>query len=186
MIIAIISGSLISVSISFSPYVSTKEKRPMVVAWIYSGFSIASIFGVPIGTTLSYYFGWRSSFVFISIFSAVMLILMFITLPRKTVTHKVKLLGQFVLFKDSRFILSTFTILFGAASSYVLYTYLKPIFLDYVHIPNKYISIALLIFGVTVLFSNLLSGKLAEHNGVYRLRFIFMLQFLRANIYYTF
>lgn len=178
MLIAVISGSLISVSISFSPYVSSKEKRPMVVAWIYSGFSIASIFGVPIGTTLSYNFGWRSSFIFISIFSAVMTVLMFITLPRNTVSHKVKLLSQFVLFKDIRFILSTFTILFGAASSYVLYTYLKPIFLDYVHIPNKYISAALLVFGVTVLFSNLLSGKLAEYNGVYRLRFIFMMQFL--------
>lgn len=178
MLIAVISGSLISVSISFSPYVSSKEKRPMVVAWIYSGFSIASIFGVPIGTTLSYNFGWRSSFIFISIFSAVMTVLMFITLPRNTVSHKVKLLSQFVLFKDSRFILSTFTILFGAASSYVLYTYLKPIFLDYVHIPNKYISAALLVFGVAVLFSNLLSGKLAEHNGVYRLRFIFIMQFL--------
>lgn len=178
MLIAVISGSLISVSISFSPYVSSKEKRPMVVAWIYSGFSIASIFGVPIGTTLSYNFGWRSSFIFISIFSAVMTVLMFITLPRNTVSHKVKLLGQFILFKDIRFILSTFTILFGAASSYVLYTYLKPIFLDYVHIPNKYISAALLVFGIAVLFSNLLSGKLAEHNGVYRLRFIFMMQFL--------
>ena len=178
MFIAIISGALISVSISFSPYVSTKEKRPMVVAWIYSGFSIASIFGVPIGTSISYYFGWRASFVFISIFSAVMLILMFLTLPRNTASHKVKLLGQFVLFKDARFILSTFTILFGAASSYVLYTYLKPIFLDYVHIPNKYISAALLVFGVTVLFSNLFSGKLAEHNGVYRLRFVFIMQFL--------
>lgn len=178
MLIAVISGSLISVSISFSPYVSSKEKRPMVVAWIYSGFSIASIFGVPIGTTLSYNFGWRSSFIFISIFSAVMTVLMFITLPRNTVSHKVKLLSQFVLFKDIRFILSTFTILFGAASSYVLYTYLKPIFLDYVHIPNKYISAALLVFGITILFSNLLSGKLAEHNGVYRLRFIFIMQFL--------
>lgn len=178
MLIAVISGSLISVSISFSPYVSSKEKRPMVVAWIYSGFSIASIFGVPIGTTLSYNFGWRSSFIFISIFSAVMTVLMFITLPRNTVSHKVKLLSQFILFKDIRFILSTFTILFGAASSYVLYTYLKPIFLDYVHIPNKYISAALLVFGAAVFLSNLLSGKLAEHNGVYRLRFIFMMQFL--------
>ena len=178
MLIAVISGSLISVSISFSPYVSSKEKRPMVVAWIYSGFSIASIFGVPIGTTLSYNFGWRSSFIFISIFSAVMTVLMFITLPRNTVSHKVKLLSQFILFKDIRFILSTFTILFGAASSYVLYTYLKPIFLDYVHIPNKYISAALLVFGITILFSNLLSGKLAEYNGVYRLRFIFIMQFL--------
>ncbi|ANN63493.1 MFS transporter [Brachyspira hyodysenteriae] len=178
MFIAIISGALISVSISFSPYISTKDKRPMVVAWIYSGFSIASIFGVPIGTSISYYFGWRASFIFISIFSAVMLILMFITLPKNTPTHKVKLLGQFILFKDARFILSTFTILFGAASSYVLYTYLKPIFLNYIHIPNKYVSAALLVFGVTVLFSNLLSGKLAEHNGVYRLRYVFMMQFL--------
>ena len=178
MLTAIISGALISVSISFSPYVSKKEKRPMVVAWIYSGFSIASILGVPIGTSISYYFGWRASFIFISVFSAVMLILMFITLPKNTPSHKVKLLGQFILFKDMRFILSTLTILFGAASSYVLYTYLKPIFLDYIHIPNKYISAALLIFGVTVLFSNLLSGKLAEHNGVYRLRYVFIMQCL--------
>lgn len=176
--LAIISGALISVSISFTPYVASKEKRPMVVAWIYSGFSIASIFGVPIGTTISYKFGWRASFIFISVFSIFMLIMMFISLPKNTAQYKIKLLHQFVLFKDIRFILSTLTILFGAASSYVLYTYLKPIFLNYVHIDNKYISAALLIFGITVLFSNLLSGKLAEHNGVYNLRFIFILQFI--------
>lgn len=178
MFIAIISGALISVSISFSPYISTKEKRPMTVAWIYSGFSIASIFGVPIGITISYKFGWRASFIFISVFSILILIMMFLTLPRNTSIHKVKLISQFIIFKDIRFILSTFTILFGAASSYVLYTYLKPIFLNYVHIPNKYISFALLVFGIAVLFSNLLSGKLAENNGVYRLRFIFASQFL--------
>ena len=176
--LAIISGALISVSISFTPYIANKEKRPMVVAWIYSGFSIASIFGVPIGTTISYNFGWRASFIFISVFSVLMLIMMFISLPKNTAQYKIKLLHQFVIFKDKRFILSTFTILFGAASSYVLYTYLKPIFLNYVHIDNKYISIALLVFGITVLFSNLLSGKLAENNGVYNLRFVFIFQFI--------
>lgn len=178
MFIAIISGGLISVSISFSQYISTKEKRAMVVAWIYSGFSIASILGVPIGTTISYNFGWRASFIFISAFSIIMLVLMFLTLPKNTASYKVKLLKQFIIFKDIRFILSTFTILFGAASSYVFYTYLKPVFLTYLHIPNKYISIALIVFGIAVLFSNLLSGKLAEHNGVYKLRFIFIAQFL--------
>lgn len=176
--LAIISGALISVSISFTPYIAAKEKRPMVVAWIYSGFSIASIFGVPIGTTISYNFGWRASFIFISVFSIFMLIMMFISLPKNTTQYKIKLLHQFVIFKDIRFILSTLTVLFGAASSYVLYTYLKPIFLNYVHIDNKYISIALLVFGITVLFSNLLSGKLAEHNGIYNLRFVFVLQFI--------
>ena len=176
--LAIISGALISVSISFTPYIASKEKRAMVVAWIYSGFSIASIFGVPIGTTISYRFGWRASFIFISVFSIFMLIIMFLALPKNTVQYKIKLLHQFVIFKDIRFILSTFTVLFGAASSYVLYTYLKPIFLNYVHIDDKHISIALLIFGVTVLFSNLLSGKLAEHNGIYNLRYIFIFQFI--------
>ncbi|WP_300717692.1 MFS transporter [uncultured Brachyspira sp.] len=178
MIIAVISGALISVSISFTPYIVSKEKRPMTVAWIYSGFSIASIFGVPIGTSISYKFGWRASFIFISVFSALILIMMYFSLPKNTSVHKVKLIGQFIIFKDIRFILSTFTILFGAASSYVLYTYLKPIFLNYVHIPNKYISLTLFIFGISVFFSNLLSGKLAEHKGIYKLRFIFAAQFL--------
>ncbi|WP_367173891.1 MFS transporter [uncultured Brachyspira sp.] len=175
---AIISGVLISVSISFIPYIAKKESRGIVVALIYSGFSISYLLGLPIGTTISYNFGWRDSFLFISISSIITMVLIALTLPRNTPRYKVKLIEQFIIVKDSRLILSSLTILFGAASSYIIYTYLNPIFIEYVHVPNDRISIALFIFGIAVLCSTLLSGKLAEKNGVYKLRFVFIFQFL--------
>ncbi len=175
---AIISGVLISVSISFIPYIAKKEKRGIVVALIYSGFSISYILGLPIGTAISYNFEWRDSFLFISVSSIITMLLLALTLPRNTASYKVKLLEQFIIVKDSRLVLSSLTIIFGAASSYVIYTYLNPIFTEYVHVPEENISIALLIFGIAVLFSTLTSGKLAEKNGVYKLRFVFIFQFL--------
>lgn len=178
IVIAIVSGTLLSVSMAFVPDIISEKKRAPVVAWIYAGFSIASVFGVPVGTLISHSFGWRYSFIFITIFTIVMLLMMLASLPRNTVTVRLNVIGQFVIFKDKRLLLSIFTVFFGASASYVLYTYLAPIFEKILHIPSQYISIALLLFGVAVLFSNIYSGKMAEKNGVYKLRFTFIAQAL--------
>ena len=178
IVIAIVSGTLLSVSMAFVPDIISEKKRAPVVAWIYAGFSIASVFGVPVGTLISHSFGWRYSFIFITIFTIVMLLMMLASLPRNTVTVRLNVIGQFVIFKDKRLLLSIFTVFFGASASYVLYTYLAPIFEEILHVPSQYISIALLLFGVAVLFSNLYSGKMAEKNGVYKLRFAFLAQAL--------
>ncbi|MDY5051708.1 MAG: MFS transporter, partial [Candidatus Mucispirillum faecigallinarum] len=62
IVIAIVSGTLLSVSMAFVPDIVSEKKRAPVVAWIYAGFSIASVFGVPVGTLISHSFGWRYSF----------------------------------------------------------------------------------------------------------------------------
>lgn len=178
IVIAIVSGTLLSVSMAFVPDIISEKKRAPVVAWIYAGFSIASVFGVPVGTLISHSFGWRYSFIFITIFTIVMLLMMLASLPRNTVTVRLNVIGQFIIFKDKRLLLSIFTVFFGASASYVLYTYLAPIFEKILHVPSQYISIALLLFGVAVLFSNIYSGKMAEKNGVYKLRFAFIAQAL--------
>ena len=176
VVIAIVSGTLLSVSMAFVPDIVSEKKRASVVSWLYAGFSIASVFGVPIGTLISHSFGWRYSFIFITAFSLIMFILMIISLPRNTLTVRLNVIGQFVIFKDKRLLLSIFTVFFGASASYVLYTYLAPVFEEILHIPAKYISVALLAFGISVLFSNIYSGKMAEKNGVYKLRFSFLAQ----------
>ena len=70
--------------------------------------------------------------------------------------------------------MSILTVFFGASSAYVLYTYLTPVFEEYVGIPVPYISLVLLLFGVMVLCSNLLSGKMAARRGIYKLRFSYI------------
>lgn len=54
ILLSIVSGTLISVSMTFVPDISSLEHRATVVSWVFAGFSLASIFGVPIGTTISH------------------------------------------------------------------------------------------------------------------------------------
>lgn len=49
-----------------------------------------------------------------------------------------------------------------AAASYVFYTYLSPIMRDEIGVPERYISIGLVIYGCACLWSNLYGGKLAD------------------------
>ena len=55
-----------------------------------------------------------------------------------------------------------FPVVFGAAASYVFYTYLSPIMRDEIGVPERYISIGLVIYGCACLWSNLYGGKLAD------------------------
>ena len=49
-----------------------------------------------------------------------------------------------------------------ASASYVFYTYLSPIMRDEIGVPERYISIGLVIYGCACLWSNLYGGKLAD------------------------
>lgn len=46
IIIALASGTLLSISMAFVPDIASENKHAAVVSWLYVGFSIASVFGV--------------------------------------------------------------------------------------------------------------------------------------------
>ncbi|MBT1175766.1 MFS transporter [Bifidobacterium sp. LC6] len=178
LIIASVSGTLVAISMTFAPDVTTDKYRTKFIAWVFSGFSIASVVGVPVGTWVANTFGWRVTFYLISVLTMVLLVLMFTVLPRNSHIIKVGFLSQFRLFFDRRIHLGVLTVVFGAASSYVFYTYLTPILRDEVKLPEQYISLGLVVYGVACLWSNLYAGKLAERGrGVeplYHLRWVFL------------
>ncbi|PLS25188.1 MFS transporter [Bifidobacterium imperatoris] len=178
LLIASVSGTLVAISMTFAPDVTTDKYRTKFIAWVFSGFSIASVVGVPVGTWVANTFGWRVTFYLISVLTVVLLVLMFVVLPRNSHIVKVGFLSQFRLFFDRRIHLGVLTVVCGAASSYVFYTYLTPILRDEVKMPEQYISLGLVVYGVACLWSNLYAGKLAEHGrGVeplYHLRWVFL------------
>ncbi|MBM6829032.1 MFS transporter [Anaerotignum lactatifermentans] len=174
ILLAVVSGTLISVSMTFVPDVSSLEHRATVVSWVFAGFSLASIFGVPMGTTVSHLLGWRAAFGLITLCSAAVLVILVVSLPRAQQKVPSGLVQQFVLLGDGRILLGIFTVFFGASSAYVLYTYLTPVFEELIGVPASLISPVLLLFGVMVFFSNLISGKMAQRRGIYKLRFSFL------------
>ena len=162
ILIALVSGTLVAIAMTYAPDVTTDTFRTKFIAWVFSGFSIASVVGVPVGTWVANAFGWRWAFHLVNALTVVLIIGMVVALPRNSHIVKIGFLPQFRLFFDRRIQLGVLTVVFGAAASYVFYTYLTPIMRDEVHVPEQYLSVGLVIFGAACLWSNLYGGKLAD------------------------
>ena len=162
ILIALVSGTLVAIAMTYAPDVTTERYRTKFIAWVFFGFSIASVVGVPVGTWVANVFGWRWAFHLVNVLTVVLIVLMVIVLPRNSHIVKIGFLPQFRLFFDRRIQLGVLDVVFGAAASYVFYTYLTPIMRDEVHVPERYLSVGLVIFGAACLWSNLYGGKLAD------------------------
>ena len=162
ILIALVSGTLVAIAMTYAPDVTTEQYRTKFIAWVFSGFSIASVVGVPVGTWVANTFGWRWAFHLVNVLTVALIALMVMVLPRNSHIVKIGFLPQFRLFFDRRIQLGVLDVVFGAAATYVFYTYLTPIMRDEVHVPEQYLSVGLVIFGAACLWSNLYGGKLAD------------------------
>lgn len=115
IMIALVSGTLVAVAMTYAPDVTTDKFRTKFIAWVFSGFSIASVVGVPVGTWVANTFGWRWAFHIINVLTIMLIVGMVVALPRNSHIVKIGFLPQFRLFFDRRIQLGVLTVVFGAA-----------------------------------------------------------------------
>lgn len=166
IVVALVAGAMVAVAMTFAPQVSSPRNRTRFMAWVFSGFSIASVAGVPLGTWVAGRFGWHWAFHLISLLTLGLVVACVLRLPRRSRTVRIGFLDQFLLFADPRIDLGVLCVLFGAAATYVFYTYITPVLERYGRLPADGISTALVVYGLAALASNLLSGRLARNGTV--------------------
>lgn len=126
---AVVSGTVVSISMTYAEDVaSIPEHIPGVIAGVFSGFSVASVVGVPIASTITQVFGWRAAFITIFVATLALLALLFVKLPRQNRLKAGSILEQFKLFLDKRISIGCAIVFLAGASTYCFYTYLTPIF----------------------------------------------------------
>ncbi len=167
VITALVSGAAISLAMTFATAIAPLERRAWLISWIFSGFSIASVFGVPLGTWISTTFDWRYTFATITAFSLLTILLVIRYLPRDISQQKSGgLSNQFIIFKDPRIFLSVLVATFSLAGVYVFYTYFRPILSQALHYAPSMITALLTIYGLMSLLSNQYSGGIADNGGL--------------------
>ncbi|AQW20784.1 MFS transporter [Lentilactobacillus curieae] len=174
---AIVSGITVSIAITFSAVIAPREKRAWLVSWVFSGFSIASVFGVPIGTWLSDKFGWRIVFWLIVVISILFTILFMLSLPTDIRQGKMDhFTQQFAIFKDKRILLGILLPTLNLGGVYVVYTYLRPIIVSGLGFPTAFVTPILFVYGFASLASNQISGRLANYDGLKTMTKVYLLQ----------
>lgn len=126
---ATVAGAIISLVLVMANYIAPRDKRASLVSWVFAGFSIASIIGVPIGTTISTIFSWHDSFWMITWLTILTFVMLAWLAPRDTPQVRGGLRSQFSLFRDSRVLMGVTFIVLVCAADYTFYTYVRPLHL---------------------------------------------------------
>ena len=178
IVTALVSGAAISIALTFAGHIAPMSKRAWLLSWVFAGFSIASVFGVPLGTWISTNFGWRMAFLTIIVISLITLGLVFLSLPRDFKQKGSSILGQLALFKDRRIQIGMLLPMFNLAAIYVFYTYLRPIVTHQLHFSTQLLTVLLFVFGIASIFGNRASGKLTEGWGLHAMPTVYIIQFI--------
>ncbi|MDD2213255.1 MAG: MFS transporter [Oscillospiraceae bacterium] len=176
LLTAVVSGPMISLGFTFANILAPPAQKARIVSYVFSGFSIASVFGVPLGTWISAQAGWRAAFAAITVLSVLTLLLCLLALPREVRSQVTGIKGQLKIFTDRRIQIGILLPLFSAAGFYTFYTYLRPILSDQLKLGVKAVSLVLFAYGLTAILSNLLSGRLAAVSGLKLMPAAFTLQ----------
>ncbi|UUZ85059.1 MFS transporter [Paenibacillus sp. P26] len=82
VITAVVTGVLIALAMAVTSETMPLEKRGPVISIIFTGFTVASVLGVPLGTFIGQWGGWHLSYWFTTLLGIVSLIASFATIPR--------------------------------------------------------------------------------------------------------
>lgn len=174
IVTAMVAGAIISIVLVMASFVAPYNKRASLVSWVFAGFSIASVIGIPIGTIISTNFSWHDSFWMVTVITIIALGFLIWLVPRDTPQVKGSLRNQFVLFKDRRIVFGVFFIIAVCAADYTIYTYIRPLITDEMGFDNTWLNWLLFAMGIFFIFGNKFGGFLADHGGIHRLPTIYI------------
>ena len=175
IITAAVAGTIISLINLLVSIITPMDKRPMVLAWVGAGFSIASVIGVPLGTTIATLLSWHDSFWIISGLTLIVFALLAWLTPRDTPQVKGSILEQLALLKDHRVLLGIGITVAVLSLQYTFYTYVRPLITTVMGFSLTSLNWLLLLLGVMSIIGNEIAGIVASHNGVQKLSIVFII-----------
>ncbi|WP_414076862.1 MFS transporter [Staphylococcus aureus] len=165
------AAALIIVKVlAITAMLSAPKNRGKMIGLVYTGFSGANVFGVPIGTVIGDLVGWRYTFLFLIIVSIIVGFLMVIYLPkdqeiqRGPVNHEAPSHENHVTSKILRpaevakYLIITFLVLIANSVTFV---FINPLILSNGH-DMSFVSLALLVNGIAGVIGTSLGGIFSD------------------------
>eukprot|EP01028_Stygiella_incarcerata_P005635 TRINITY_DN2356_c1_g1_i2.p1 TRINITY_DN2356_c1_g1~~TRINITY_DN2356_c1_g1_i2.p1 ORF type:complete len:223 (+),score=-1.23 TRINITY_DN2356_c1_g1_i2:3-671(+) len=157
-------GLFFSLGATIATSLVSKEKEASAIAVMFGGLTVAMVTGVPLGTFIGQNFGWRETFMLISILGSVAFIGMAFLIPKEVrTTTPAKFFQQLKILGNPRLLIAYLITIFGFGGAFIAFTFLVPILQDITKFSPSIISIILLVFGLSTVVGNFIGGKLAEN-----------------------
>ncbi|MBP1035552.1 MFS transporter [Serratia fonticola] len=168
-------GVFFSVGSTIATSLVAKEKAAMAIAIMFGGLTVALVTCVPLGTFIGQHFGWRETFLAVSLIGMVAIIASLILIPNNIKNQaSASIRDQLQVLTHPRLLLIYAVTALGYGGVFTTFTFLAPMMQELAGFSAPAVSWILLAYGIAVAIGNIWGGKLADRHGAVRaLSFIF-------------
>lgn len=170
-------GVFMSIGATIAADLVPENRRASAISIMFTGLTVATVTGVPLGTFIGQQFGWRMAFIIIIGVGVIALIANSILIPsslRKGT--RTTLRDQFKLVTNGRLLLLFMITAFGYGGTFVVFTYLSPMLHEITGYKEGTVAVILLVYGIAIAIGNMVGGKLSNHNPIRALFYMFIVQ----------
>lgn len=170
-------GVFFSIGATIAADLVPEHKRASAIAFMFTGLTVATVTGVPLGTFIGQTFGWRATFWAVALLGIVAIIASAILIPKNLKeAPPSSLKDQLKIIKNGRLLLAFAITALGYGGTFVAFTYLAPILEEVTGYAPKAVSWILLGYGIAVAIGNTVGGKAADKNPIKALFWMFVVQ----------
>lgn len=144
------------------------EERGRALSVVTGGLTIAFAFGIPLGTLVGEYFGWRAAFILVGFLGAAAVLGIWALLPDVENPPPVSLRDRMLAAEQPAVVVALSLTAIGLGAGFVVFTYIEPLLGDLTGFGGTGISGMLLLFGVAAVVGNALGGYGADRWGYRR------------------
>jgi MFS transporter, DHA1 family, inner membrane transport protein len=148
-------------------FMSPPEHRGRAIAFIFLGWSLASVLGLPMANWIGETYGWRYAFSVIAVLSLVAAAWVYAVMPSGVRPAAISLTAWKDAFATpSLMAIVAVTFLFGAGQ-FTLFAYFTPYFRDVLHATTNQSSLLLIWFGIFGVIGNLALARFIDRTGAH-------------------
>lgn len=177
IISAFAHGVFMSIGSTIAADLVPENRRASAISIMFSGLTVATVTGVPLGTFIGQQWGWRLSFVAIAIVGLLALVANALLVPaglRRGTAVRIREQGK--LLANGRLLLVFIITALGYGGTFVVFTYLSPLLHDITGFSEKTVAVILLLYGVAIAIGNLIGGRAANRKPIEALFYMFVAQ----------
>lgn len=171
-------GVFMSIGSTIAADLVSENRRASAVSIMFSGLTVATVTGVPLGTFIGQQLGWRAAFVAIVVIGAVAFAANLLLIPKTGLRGgtRTPVREQLKLARNGRLLLALLITALGYGGTFAVFTYLSPILTDITGFGESITALLLLLYGVFIAVGNLIGGRAANRKPLSALRIMFAAQ----------
>ncbi|MFJ6210736.1 MFS transporter [Lysinibacillus sp. NPDC092081] len=177
IILAASCSIVVVTSVTMAANTVAIEFRGRAIGLIFMGLSASLVLGVPLGTIIGENFGWRMTFVLVSVLSIVSMVGIIKFLPKVPPQPAIPLLKQIATLKSKKIASIQLISVLELTGHFIVYTYFTLFLKTSMGLSTNMISMVLLIFGIAGILGGWIGGWASDKFGGARTILTFLILF---------